>query len=97
MTADPRPEPHGNLARLADDPLLLAHPLALYQRRHGLGDLALAAELHCDPSALTLLRVCWMPRAGERFGADVAAVCGRFGCDRAALRRILEETSGPPR
>jgi hypothetical protein len=68
----------------------LSRPLAAYQRRHEVSDLDLAAELHCDPSALTLLRLCRAPRPGWKFAGDVAEVCVRFGCDAAALRRILE-------
>jgi hypothetical protein len=96
---DPRPDPHGHLdrlaARVADDPYFLAYSLALYQRLHALSDFALAAELHCDPSMLTPIRLCRAPRPGWKFAGDVAEVCVRFGCDRAALRKALEEASGP--
>jgi hypothetical protein len=77
-------------ARVADDPCFLASALAAYQRRHGLGDFALAAELHCDPSALAGLRLCRRPQPGAvGYEEDVAEIAGKFGCDRAVLRRVL--------
>jgi hypothetical protein len=78
-------------ARVAEDPFFLAAALHAYQRRHGLSDFALAAELHCDPSALAGLRLCRRPvPEGARFDADLADIAGKFGCDRAALRRRRE-------
>jgi hypothetical protein len=86
-------EPLDDLAaRLAGNPFFLAHPLVLYRRRHGLTDLALAAELHCDPSALKGLRLCRRPvPGGERFEGDIGVIARWCGCDAAALRRVLEE------
>jgi hypothetical protein len=91
------PDPLDDLAaRVADDPSFLASALTAYQRRHGLTDLALAALLHADPSALTLLGLCRAPRPGEEFDKDIGEIAGHFGCDAAALRTLLEETAGPP-
>jgi hypothetical protein len=90
-------DPFDNLAaRVADDPFFLASALTAYQRHHGLTDFALAAELHCDPSALTVLGLCRAPRPGEEFDKDIGEIAGHFGCDAAALRTMLEETAGPP-
>jgi hypothetical protein len=87
------PDPLDDLAaRVANNPYLLAFALALHQRRHDLGDLALAAELHRDPSALAGLRLCRRPAPGAGLSEeDVGAIARRFGCDARALRRILEE------
>jgi hypothetical protein len=97
---DPHHDPHGHLdrlaARAAADPYFLAAALHAYQKRHGLSDLALAAELHCDPSMLTSVRLCRAPRPGWKFAGDVAEVCVRFGCDAGALRRILESAGAQP-
>jgi hypothetical protein len=82
-------------ARVAVNPYFLAPALHAYQRRHGLSDLALAAELHCDPSALPYLRLCRRPvPEGGRYEVDVWVIAGRFGCDEGALRRVLEEARG---
>jgi hypothetical protein len=93
-----RPDSLGDLtAHLAGNPYFLGWALAAYQRRHRLTDLDVAAALHGDPSALTALRLCQRPvPEGERFEEDVAALAGRFGCDRAALLLVLEEAGTPP-
>jgi hypothetical protein len=95
--SDPRDYLGDLTAHLGDNSFFLAWALAAYQRRHRLTDLDLAAALHGDPSALLALRLCPRPvPEGERFEEDVAAIAGRYGCDQAALRFILEEAGSPP-
>jgi hypothetical protein len=78
------------LRRLADRAELegdwfLGSALADYQTRRGLSDRQLAAELGVELEALDLLRLCRRP---ENPG-DHEAIAQRFGCERAALRRVL--------
>src|SRR5262249_6656167 len=58
-------------------------------------DAALAAVLGCDPAALTQLRLCHRPLPGGRYEGDIETIAGRWGCDAAALRRVLAEEGGP--
>ncbi len=71
-------------ARVATDPLFLAHPLAEFARSEGLDDAGLAAALGCRPTDLTRLRLCRAPRP-DQFRADATAVAERFGLDPAVL------------
>jgi Rrf2 family protein len=96
--SEPRDRLDELAARVAGNPFFLAWALAVYQRPHRLTDLDLAAALHCDPSVLLDLRLCRRPvPEGERYVEDIGAIAGRFGCDRAVLQFILEETGRPPR
>lgn len=71
-------------ARAALDPTFLGYSLAAYQRRRGLSDAALAAELGLAVETLTHLRLCGAVRAGS-VAADVAAVAAKYGADPKAL------------
>jgi hypothetical protein len=88
-------EPLEALARRVEsDPFFLGSVLADYQRRHGLDEPALAALLNCPVAALASVRLCRRPGAAEPHrtaGQDIEDICRRFGCDRAALRRIVRE------
>lgn len=74
-------------ARVATDPVFLAHAIAAYQTRHGITDDALAAELKCDAEQLVRLRLCACVRV-EMCAADVQRIADGIGCDSAALSRI---------
>lgn len=78
-------------ARVASDPFFLAHALSRHARARGLSDEQLAAELRCSPELLTHLRLCRTPGIDPRHTLtdDLRAVCERFGCDAAALARIV--------
>jgi hypothetical protein len=93
-------EPHDYLdtltARVSDDPFFLASALAAYQRRHGLADIALAAELGCVPAVLMSLRLCRRPgTAGpdRTVAQDIAEIAQRFRINPAVLGQIVGETS----
>lgn len=76
-------------ARAAADTMFFGAALARHQHRHGLTDEQLAAELGCEPSALTRVRLCGMPRTdADRFAADCAAIAERFGLKVDAVTRI---------
>jgi hypothetical protein len=64
---------------------LLGSALADYQARRGLSDAALAADLGMSLDDLDLLRLCRRPASA----ADYAGITLRFGCDAAALRRVV--------
>jgi hypothetical protein len=72
---------------------------AVYQRRHGLDDAALAALLSCNVAVLTPLRLCCRPGAAEpswTWEADVADIARRFGLDAAVLERVVGEVIAGP-
>jgi hypothetical protein len=86
-------------ARVAADPFFLGSLLADYQRRHGLDEPALAALLRCSVAALASVRLCRKPGAAEPHrtaGQDIEDICRRFGCDAAALRRVVAEAGSRP-
>lgn len=77
-------------ARVAEDPLFLANPLAEFARSRSLDDPGLAAALGCDPMRLARLRLCRAPRPDpDGFRADVAAVASRYGIDPAVLANAV--------
>jgi hypothetical protein len=79
-------------ARASADPFFLGWAIAVYQRRHGLDDEALARELGCVPDVLVVLRLCRRPGTSgpyRSFEQDVEDVVSRFAVDEATLRRIL--------
>jgi hypothetical protein len=71
-------DPLDRLARrAAAEPFFLAGRLADHQAAHDLSDLDLAAELHCTPEALTMLRLCRAPLACDRHaGGAWGLSCG---------------------
>jgi hypothetical protein len=86
------------LRRLAEracrDPWFFGWALAAYQRRHGLDDAALAAELGCVPDVLVLLRLCRRPGTDDSprsLQGDIEEIARRFAVDPAALKRILSD------
>jgi hypothetical protein len=70
----------------------LGSALAAYQRRRGLADAALAAELGVSLADLDRMRLRRRPEGD----GDYAAIAGRFGCDAQALRRIVAEAGEVP-
>lgn len=82
-------------ARVAADPLFLAHPLAEYAASAGLDDAGLAAALGCEVGTLTHVRLCRAPRDDAAgFRVDVEAVAARFGLDAAALAKVVVHGRG---
>ena len=77
-------------ARVATDPMFLAHALGEYARSEELDDAGLAAALGCPTSELTRLRLCGSPGAEpEPFHTDIANIATRLGIDRNMLTRIV--------
>lgn len=83
--------------RASTDPFFLGHAFAEYQRRHGLDDAALAAELGANDTAVVVaLRLCRRPGTAPDRTADedVTEIARRFGIDAGALGRIVREAGG---
>jgi hypothetical protein len=70
-----------SLARRASkDDFFLGHALASFATRHGLDDVALAAQLGCSAAVLTSLRLCGRPGAAapdHTAEQDVRDICRR--------------------
>jgi hypothetical protein len=95
-----------DLRRLAErasaDPWFLGFVLSAYQRRQGLDDAALAAELGAhDTAVVVALRLCRRPgtdehdanaQPGRTLEGDIEEIARRFAVNPAALARIVEET-----
>jgi hypothetical protein len=71
--------------RAAADPFFLAHALHQIATRRVWTDNDLAAGLACPVDALTMLRLCRMPRHWE----DVQTIATGCGCDAAKLAALL--------
>jgi hypothetical protein len=77
-------------ARVATDPLFLAHALTEYARSEGLDDDGLASALCCSRDDLTRLRLCGVPRTDPHlFRSDVEAIATRFNLDWRTLTDVV--------
>jgi hypothetical protein len=78
-------------SRWIPSPWHWAWPLWVHQRRCGLDDDALAAELEMPAANLARLRACRLTCSDEPgFRADLPRVSALVGCNPFALGRILE-------
>ena len=78
----------GGSTAIADDPGLVAHLLACYQRAHQVDDQAIAAELGIPPGTLDDFRRCSRPWP-DPYAVELSRLAAAFGVDVRALSRIL--------
>lgn len=78
-------------ARAANEPFFLASLLAAHARSEKLDDAGLAAVLGCQPSELTMIRLCRAPRTEPaEFWEDVNRVAERFGLVPERLAEVVQ-------
>lgn len=83
---------HSWLQMAADEsrhhPWALGSVLRKYMEVESLTDVGLASELRCSPDTVWRLSLCRRP-AADRFRADVAAICSRFGIEVGRLVAVI--------
>jgi hypothetical protein len=82
------------MLRLRSDPEYLAHTLAVYQKREGLSDEALAQRLGAQPEMLLRLALCRRPAIDAPDFADQVRELADFTLiDEVRLERLIRELS----
>jgi hypothetical protein len=74
--------------KAAGEVYFLAHALAVHRERSGITETEQRRHLGVLAEHWTMFQLCRCPLP-ERWDEDLEAICGRFGCDRERLERVL--------